>query len=1130
MKSNVKTKPGNNIKMFSTNGAGVVGGKVESLKAEVKHTNCNIITLQETHSRTKGKIQIEEFVVFEAIRREKGGGTMIAAHQNLKPKLVEEYTDSFELLTVEVETKEKEIRIISGYGPQENLPEDKRLPFFVALELEVEKASLAGKSVIIEMDANSKLGNKYIPKDPHEQSQNGAKLAEIVERQQLTVVNGTSMCSGVITRTRKTKERTEQSAIDMVIVSSDMVQNIVKMDIDEDRKHVLTKVTKTKKGVKVKESDHNVIITEFNIVAKETKEKQKLEMYNLKNIECQRKFKNYTTNTKMLSTVFNNETEDIDVVTKRFLKKIDGAIAMSFKKNRVRHRVSDKEESLCTKRTKLKEDTEQNNNTEIDEINKELAEVAQEKFQKLKDEIKGNKKDKVAMNQMKLWKMKKRLCPRARDPPAAILDSKGNLLTNDIAIEERAIEVYKERLKGNKINKHLEHIESLEEDLCKTRLKKCKTNKTEPWSMKDLQLVLKGLKKDKSRDSRGYANELFMLSVAGDDLQLAVLNFMNLIKKKQQFPKLLEDCNITSIHKKGSKKELENYRGIFRVSVLRSILDKLIYNDTNQAIDESLTDGNVGARKERGVRDNIFVLGAITNSVVNGNSAPIQVQVMDIQKCFDKMWLEASINSLYNAGLNNDNLNLLYLENNNANVAVKVNNNLSRRFSVKNVIMQGTVWGSLQCTTQMDELNKIMKQDKTLQYKYKNDPNINIGVLGVVDDTLAISECGNMSVVKNAVVNSFVETRRLTLHTDKSVVVHIGNPKKCKSTCPTLKVHNDIMPVTDATKYIGNQVTSSGTQKSTIEDRRNKGWGKVATIMGILAEVGMGAHRVEAGLLLRKAVLHSSMLFSAEAWSGVGSKEMKRLEQVDTHLLKLLLGGHSKCPSVFYHLETGTLMLRHIVMIHRMMYHHHIITRNDDETIKKIYYKQKEERTKGDWYQLLLEDFDFIGHEIDEEDIKQTPKNIYKKKIKELVKHSAFKLYKEKQTSLKKIRELKYEKLEIKPYLKSEVFTKEERTLLVKLRSQCHDSKSNFRKMNQHSLKCSFGCNAVEDQKHAFTQCQPILSKVSDTNEAQYENIDQDIYKQKSAVKVFLKIDHERRQAKEALLPGGATPGPMLVP
>ena len=69
--------------------------------------------------------------------------------------------------------KDRTIRVISGYGPQENWPEDKRRPFFVALETEVEKANLAGKSTIIELDANAKLGKqKYIPNDPHEISPN----------------------------------------------------------------------------------------------------------------------------------------------------------------------------------------------------------------------------------------------------------------------------------------------------------------------------------------------------------------------------------------------------------------------------------------------------------------------------------------------------------------------------------------------------------------------------------------------------------------------------------------------------------------------------------------------------------------------------------------------------------------------------------------------------------------------------------------------------------------------------------------------------------------------------------------------------------------------------------------------
>ena len=77
-------------------------------------------------------------------------------------------------------------------------------------------------------------------------------------------------------------------------------------------------------------------------------------------------------------------------------------------------------------------------------------------------------------------------------------------------------------------------------------------------------------------DAYGYANELFMLSTAGDDLQLAVLKLLYIIKDKQQLPKALSKCNITSLHKKKARNNLENYRGVFRVGVLRSILDRMM--------------------------------------------------------------------------------------------------------------------------------------------------------------------------------------------------------------------------------------------------------------------------------------------------------------------------------------------------------------------------------------------------------------------------------------------------------------------------------------------------------------------------------------------------------------------------
>ena len=109
-----------------------------------------------------------------------------------------------------------------------------------------------------------------------------------------------------------------------------------------------------------------------------------------------------------------------------------------------------------------------------------------------------------------------------------------------------------------------------------------------------------------------------------------------------------------------------NYRGVFRVTVFRSILDRLVYNDAYETIDKHLTDGNVGARRERNIRDNIFVVGAVIKSVINVGEDPIQIQVMDVEKCFDKLWLESTTNALYEDGIINELLNILHQENTNA--------------------------------------------------------------------------------------------------------------------------------------------------------------------------------------------------------------------------------------------------------------------------------------------------------------------------------------------------------------------------------------------------------------------------------------------------------------------------------
>ena len=500
-------------------------------------------------------------------------------------------------------------------------------------------------------------------------------------------------------------------------------------------------------------------------------------MFNLKNKECQRKFTDLTSKTNLLTSVFNTN-DNINTCTKNFLKNLNKCIRVCFNKIRITEYTREEIDDLFRKRKVLRNKNDEKSKTELEIVEIKLAELcAKENYEKIKEEIDSIKYDEGGINSGHLWNLKRKISPKCRDPPTAMMDSNGNIVTAKKAIEALAVKTYKERLENRKIKDDLKDLQNDKEELCKLRLKVAGNNTTPDWTMKQLEVVLKYLKKNKSRDPFGYANDIFNQEVAGDKLKEAILLLMNRIKKEQTYPKVLEDCDISSIYKnRGARNSFDNYRGIFRVSVFRAILDCLIYNDEYEKIDVKLTDSNVGARKKRNIRDNLFVVNAITNSVVNGKEDPVDIQLFDVEKCFDALWLDECINDIYEAGLNNDKLVLLYLENQTANFAVKTAEGKTERTSIKNIIMQGTVWGSFLCTVTMDKIGKFVYDNPELVYKYKGV--VETPSLGMVDDVLCVQKCSVETVKMNSIINSFIESKRLKLSTKKCKRIHIQKKKK----------------------------------------------------------------------------------------------------------------------------------------------------------------------------------------------------------------------------------------------------------------------------------------------------------------------------------------------------------------
>ena len=315
--------------LIGANAAGL-RNKLDSFHRLISLFSPGVFFIQESKAKRKGLIKAENYIVFEQLRKATGGGGLLTAvHQNLSPISISD--DKDDILVVQAKLGNKNVRLINAYGPQESSEDDKTSEFFNNLDTEVKKSKLAGAMVCLEMDANSKLGYNIIPKDPHEQSENGKKLETFVVENDLIVVNSKDLCSGTITRYRKTKDREEQSVLDYFIVCKQFYNLVTKMTIDEDRKYCLTKFS-TKTGSKsCKESDHNPLFLEINIswnsLYKE--DKQRVEIFNFKNPECFKAFQEATEDCEELIECFN-DVEKVDAAASKCMKLLNDMIRKCF--------------------------------------------------------------------------------------------------------------------------------------------------------------------------------------------------------------------------------------------------------------------------------------------------------------------------------------------------------------------------------------------------------------------------------------------------------------------------------------------------------------------------------------------------------------------------------------------------------------------------------------------------------------------------------------------------------------------------------------------------------------------------------------------------------------------------------
>ena len=104
---------------------------------------------------------------------EQGGGIAIGVLNALEPTWISEGDDETEALTVEIWLNGFSVKLVCGYGPQENGDKKRKEGFWKYLNAEVQSSVRDGAGLIIQMDGNLWAGESIVMGDLKVQNQNG---------------------------------------------------------------------------------------------------------------------------------------------------------------------------------------------------------------------------------------------------------------------------------------------------------------------------------------------------------------------------------------------------------------------------------------------------------------------------------------------------------------------------------------------------------------------------------------------------------------------------------------------------------------------------------------------------------------------------------------------------------------------------------------------------------------------------------------------------------------------------------------------------------------------------------------------------------------------------------------------
>ena len=1051
----------NNINGFKT--------KMTSLELINKDIQPDIIALCETKLAESACGLLEEslnkklYKIFPKFTK-LGKEGLVLAVKHTTAKTIMEVTNSRlkTIVAVRMYTGTKGIRIILGYAPQETDDEETRELFYNELELEVKLCIEAGDLPLVIGDFNAKIEPSDLSPQGVPVSQNGTLFHDLLVEHDLHVLNfDKEKCAGKWTHVIRTTGAS--SVLDYVAVDTRLKNCVEEMTIDECAVYCPYYVTKTK-GQKINTmSDHNTILLSLVVPRAKVERKDQVPTWIFKP-EC---FPD-------MAAVFDKECDSFDTQKEPqqlyddFEKLVNGTLDKVFKKTKNHQKqesfanhVHHSYKPICKKLTefaakgKIQRKVANQFRARLLQLNTEtIASINRAKLQKRVENLSENDN----FSAQKFWKARKSI-HGSQQSCNSVLNQEGIEVFDEDAIIEAYRGEFDQRLSSVEIKPELQTYKELTDKLCAEIVRLTSSKKEPDFEFEELNLVISNLKKGKSYGPDKKPAEVYIFG--GEKMQRLLLCVINNIKNSQVIPKQWEMMLITTIYKsKGSKKDLVNQRGIFLTQVICKIWERLIKERT-KGITCKINKLQVGSTKNKSPADHTFILRSCITRAIYRN-CPLYLNFYDFRQCFDKLWLEDSIVSLYKLGLDNEFLSLIYKTNLKANIAVKTPLGISESFTKTSIVKQGSVTACCLCSASTGEFC---------------DENNNGGMcmgriyrcLVYVDDVLIINTNVMDANISHDRFCFFADKKKQPLNELKCFLL----PVNCKKTdpIPVQEVNSCQVIIKEKAEYLGDIFNRKGNYKDLIEDRARKGTVCTINTMAECSDASMGQYALSSILLLYKTVFLKTILFNSETWNNLSKNDISKLNSLQTKYLKWMLHTPRGTCTSFTLLELGLLPVTNEIDYRKLCFLHHVLNLPIDDPVREAYEDQKLYSHEPNWFNEVCVLLEKYGVAFDEESIRSLSRNKWKDVIHKAITDYALLSLKSDCSSKSKTKSLTYTALSLQSYFQN--LSPAKARLYFQVRGGVFDVKCN-RSYMYHDTICRLCGGDTESVHHVLNECSEI--------------------------------------------------------